>query len=67
MRSSQAELRSSAANLTAWGIQDCARDPDNGAFGAALPKLLFRHLPRHYTPVRLKLQIGQDNADGKLL
>jgi linoleate 10R-lipoxygenase len=35
-------------NLTAWGFQDCARDPNNGAFGAALPKLLFRHLPRHY-------------------
>ena len=37
-----------AANLTSWGFQDCARDPNNGAFGAALPKLLFRHLPRHY-------------------
>lgn len=37
-----------AYNLTAWGFQDCARDPNNGAFGAALPKLLFRHLPRHY-------------------
>ncbi|GJJ13725.1 hypothetical protein Clacol_007981 [Clathrus columnatus] len=36
------------ANLTAWGFQDCARDVNNGAFGAALPKLLFRHLPRHY-------------------
>ncbi|PIL31281.1 cytochrome P450 [Ganoderma sinense ZZ0214-1] len=36
------------ANLTAWGFQDCARDPNNGAFGAALPRLLFRHLPRHY-------------------
>ncbi|THH01371.1 hypothetical protein EW026_g1293 [Hermanssonia centrifuga] len=35
-------------NLTAWGFQDCARDPNNGAFGAAMPKLLFRHLPRHY-------------------
>ncbi|KAK0439191.1 heme peroxidase [Armillaria borealis] len=35
-------------NLTSWGIQDCARNPDNGAFGAELPKLLFRHLPRHY-------------------
>ncbi|GJJ14559.1 hypothetical protein Clacol_008824 [Clathrus columnatus] len=35
-------------NLTAWGFQDCARDVNNGAFGAALPKLLFRHLPRHY-------------------
>ncbi|OBZ65176.1 Psi-producing oxygenase A [Grifola frondosa] len=33
------------ANLTAWGFQDCARDPNNGAFGAALPKLLFRHSP----------------------
>lgn len=29
-------------------MQDCARDPNNGAFGAALPKLLMRHLPRHY-------------------
>ncbi|PBK63414.1 hypothetical protein ARMSODRAFT_1058285, partial [Armillaria solidipes] len=35
------------ANLTSWGIQDCARNPDIGAFGAELPKLLFRHLPRH--------------------
>ncbi|EPS97159.1 hypothetical protein FOMPIDRAFT_95975 [Fomitopsis schrenkii] len=34
--------------LTSWGFQDCVRDPDNGGFGAALPKLLFRHLPRHY-------------------
>ncbi|KAL4246543.1 hypothetical protein ABKN59_008748, partial [Abortiporus biennis] len=37
------------SNLTAWGYQDCARNPNNGAFGAALPKLLFRHLPRHYS------------------
>lgn len=37
-----------AANLTSWGYLDCARDPNNGAFGAALPKLLMRHLPRHY-------------------
>ncbi|SJL08734.1 related to Psi-producing oxygenase A [Armillaria ostoyae] len=36
------------ANLTSWGVQDCARNTDNGAFGAELPKLLFRHLPRHY-------------------
>ncbi|CEL62199.1 hypothetical protein RSOLAG1IB_10281 [Rhizoctonia solani AG-1 IB] len=35
-------------NLTAWGIQDVARDPNNGAFGAYLPKLLMRALPRHY-------------------
>lgn len=38
----------SPANLTSWGYQDCVRDPNNGAFGAALPKLLMRHLPRHY-------------------
>ncbi|KAF9039702.1 heme peroxidase [Hymenopellis radicata] len=30
------------ANLTAWGYQDCERDPNNGGF------LLMRHLPRHY-------------------
>ena len=41
-----------AANLTSWGFQDCARDPNNGAFGAALPRLLFRHLPRYYPAVR---------------
>ncbi|KAI5117535.1 hypothetical protein M0805_004768 [Coniferiporia weirii] len=35
-------------NLTSWGYQDCVRNVNNGAFGAALPKLLFRHLPRHY-------------------
>ena len=39
------------ANLTCWGFQDCVRDPNNGAFGAALPKLLMRHLPRHYPSV----------------
>ena len=38
-------------NLTSWGYQDCVRDPDNGAFGAALPRLLMRHLPRHYPAV----------------
>ncbi|KAJ7133385.1 heme peroxidase [Mycena epipterygia] len=36
------------ANLTAWGYQDCERDPDNGGFGGEMPKLLMRHLPRHY-------------------
>lgn len=41
-----------AGNLTAWGFQDCARDTNNGAFGAALPRLLFRNLPRHYPAVR---------------
>lgn len=37
-----------AANLTSWGFQDCSRDPNNGSFGSALPRLLLRHLPRHY-------------------
>nr|GAT46932.1 heme peroxidase [Mycena chlorophos] len=36
------------ANLTAWGYQDSISDPHNGGFGAALPKLLMRALPRHY-------------------
>ena len=40
-------------NLTSWGYLDCVRDPNNGAFGAALPRLLMRHLPRHYPAVRL--------------
>lgn len=42
-----------AGNLTTWGFQDCARDTNNGAFGAALPRLLFRNLPRHYPAVRV--------------
>ncbi|KAI3616961.1 heme peroxidase [Moniliophthora roreri] len=36
------------ANLTTWGYQDCLRDPNNGGFGGEMPKLLSRHLPRHY-------------------
>ncbi|KAJ7923789.1 heme peroxidase [Mycena leptocephala] len=36
------------ANLTTWGFQDCVRDPHNGGFGGEMPKLLMRHLPRHY-------------------
>ncbi|KAF7326065.1 Heme peroxidase [Mycena kentingensis (nom. inval.)] len=35
-------------NLTAWGYQDCQRQPNNGGFGGEMPKLLMRHLPRHY-------------------
>ncbi|KAF7300907.1 Heme peroxidase [Mycena kentingensis (nom. inval.)] len=38
----------SPAHLTAWGYQDCLRDPNNGGFGGELTKLLMRHLPRHY-------------------
>ncbi|KAJ7469076.1 heme peroxidase [Mycena latifolia] len=37
-------------NLTVWGYQDCQRDPHNGGFGGEMPKLLMRHLPRHYLP-----------------
>ncbi|KDN34439.1 hypothetical protein RSAG8_12471, partial [Rhizoctonia solani AG-8 WAC10335] len=36
------------ANLTSWGMKDVQRDPNNLAFGAYLPKLLIRNLPRHY-------------------
>jgi len=36
------------ANLTTWGYLDCQRDMANGAFGAQIPKLIIRHLPRHY-------------------
>jgi linoleate 10R-lipoxygenase len=36
------------SHLTAWGFQDCKRDPDNGGFGSEMPKLLMRTLPRHY-------------------
>ncbi|CAE6450365.1 unnamed protein product [Rhizoctonia solani] len=35
--------------LTSWGFEDVRRDPNNGAFGAYLPKLLMRTFPRHYT------------------
>ncbi|KAK7695140.1 hypothetical protein QCA50_002330 [Cerrena zonata] len=35
-------------NLTTWGYQDCAPDTTSGSYGAAIPKLLLRHLPRHY-------------------
>ncbi|KAF9257871.1 heme peroxidase [Marasmius fiardii PR-910] len=36
------------ANLTNWGYQDCLRDANNGGLGGEMPKLLTRHLPRHY-------------------
>ncbi|KAJ7443813.1 heme peroxidase [Mycena latifolia] len=35
-------------NLTVWGYQNCQRDRHNGGGGGELPKLLLRHLPRHY-------------------
>ncbi|KAF4623505.1 hypothetical protein D9613_002388 [Agrocybe pediades] len=36
------------ANLTTWGYYDCQRDMNNGGMGGEIPKLLMRHLPRHY-------------------
>jgi hypothetical protein len=36
------------ANLTTWGFYDCQRDMDNGGLGGQIPKLLLRHLPRHF-------------------
>ncbi|KAF8579879.1 heme peroxidase [Ramaria rubella] len=36
------------STMTAWGFQDCKRDPNNGGFGGNLPKLLARTLSRHY-------------------
>ncbi|KAG8881440.1 hypothetical protein FRB97_009566 [Tulasnella sp. 331] len=38
-----------AFNLTTWGINDCARNPDNSANGGVLCKLLLRHLPNNYS------------------
>ncbi|RDB14949.1 Psi-producing oxygenase A [Hypsizygus marmoreus] len=35
-------------NLTTWGFYDCQRNMDNGGMGGEIPKLLLRHLPRHY-------------------
>ena len=37
-----------ATALTAWGYNDCKRDPFNGGSGGELPKLLMRHLPDYY-------------------
>ncbi|KAG8939990.1 hypothetical protein FRC04_005695 [Tulasnella sp. 424] len=37
-----------AYNLTAWGMQDCTRDPKNSSNGGVLGKLLGRCLPNHF-------------------
>ncbi|KAF8521309.1 heme peroxidase [Gautieria morchelliformis] len=37
-------------NLTSWGYQDVETTDDSGSLGGMLTKLLFRTLPRHYTP-----------------
>ena len=46
--------------------QDCAHDPKNGAFGATIPRLLSRHLPRSYPPVRISFPwvVHGTSADG---
>ncbi|KAG9027103.1 hypothetical protein FRB95_008123 [Tulasnella sp. JGI-2019a] len=36
-------------NLTAWGFNDCQRNPDNSSNGGVLCSLLLRHLPDHYS------------------
>ena len=41
------------STLTAWRYQDIKREANNGGLGGAFPKLLTRHLPRHYTFVSL--------------
>ena len=41
-------IPSTAANLTSWGYQDCARDTKNGSMGGNVCKLLFRTLPDYY-------------------
>ena len=45
----------SPSTLTAWGYQDTKREAHNGGLGGAFPKLLTRHLPRHYTFVSFDL------------
>ncbi|KAJ7877590.1 hypothetical protein B0H14DRAFT_3782789 [Mycena olivaceomarginata] len=44
------------SNLTTWGYHDCQGDMRNGAFGAQIPKLLMRHLPRHYSFLHALIQ-----------
>lgn len=65
------------ANLTAWGFHDCQRDMENGGFGGQIPKLLVRHLPRHYpynscyscfpffTPLKMKASLTTQKVDAK--
>ncbi|KAF5372318.1 hypothetical protein D9615_009241 [Tricholomella constricta] len=65
------------ANLTAWGFQDCQRDMNNGGFGGQIPKLLVRHLPRHYphnsvyscfpffTPSKMKVSLAAQKLEAR--
>ena len=36
-------------NLTAWGIADCVKSPDNPGFGSMLGRLFLRTLPDEFT------------------
>ena len=38
-----------AHNLTAWGLADCTRSPDNPGFGSMLGRLILRTLPDEFT------------------
>lgn len=38
-----------AHNLTAWGLADCTRSPDNPGFGSMLGRLFHRTLPGEFT------------------
>jgi hypothetical protein len=35
--------------LTAWGFNDCQRDPNGAGFGSMLGRLFLRTLPQHFT------------------
>lgn len=34
--------------MTAWGFQDCQRDPSAPGYGSTLGRLFLRTLPHHY-------------------
>ena len=65
------------ANLTTWGFYDCQRDMNNGGLGGQIPKLLLRHLPRHFpwnsvyslypffTPQHMKESLKKQKLDKK--
>lgn len=36
-------------NLTAWGFNDCQRDPNGAGFGSMLGRLFLRTIPEHFT------------------
>ena len=38
-----------AHNLTAWGLADCTRSPENPGFGSMLGRLFLRTLPNEFT------------------